>query len=34
MIPYNTKAIFIETPANPMMNVVDIRKVSGIAKRH
>ena len=34
MIPYNTKAIFIETPANPMMNVVDIRKVSGIAERH
>lgn len=30
----NTKAIFIETPTNPMMNVVDIRKVSAIAKRH
>lgn len=30
----NTKAIFIETPTNPMMNVVDIRKVSDIAKRH
>ena len=23
----NTKAIFIETPTNPMMNVIDIRKV-------
>lgn len=28
----NTKAIFIETPTNPMMNVVDIRKISEIAK--
>lgn len=30
----NTRAVFIETPTNPMMNVVDIRKVSAIAKRH
>lgn len=30
----NTKAIFIETPTNPMMNVTDIRKVAEIAKRH
>ena len=30
----NTKAIFIETPTNPMMNVVDIRKISKIAKLH
>lgn len=30
----NTRAVFIETPTNPMMNVVDIRKVSDIAKRH
>ncbi len=30
----NTKAIYIETPTNPMMNVVDIRKMSAIAKRH
>ncbi len=28
----NTKAVFIETPTNPMMNIVDIRKVSKIAK--
>jgi cystathionine gamma-synthase len=28
----NTKAIFVETPTNPMMNVVDIRKLAGIAK--
>jgi len=30
----NTKAIFIETPTNPMMNVIDIRKVSEAAKKH
>lgn len=29
-----TKAIYIETPTNPMMNVTDIRKLSEIAKRH
>lgn len=28
----NTKAIYIETPTNPMMNVTDIRKVADIAK--
>ncbi len=30
----NTKAIYIETPTNPMMNVIDIRKVSKAAKKH
>lgn len=30
----NTKAIYIETPTNPMMNVVDIRKMAQIAKKH
>lgn len=30
----NTKAIFIETPTNPMMNVVDIKKMAEIAKAH
>lgn len=30
----NTKAIFVETPTNPMMNVIDIRKMSEIAERH
>lgn len=30
----NTKAIYIETPTNPMMNVTDIAKLSEIAKRH
>lgn len=33
-IKENTRAIYIETPTNPMMNVIDIRKVSGIAKKH
>lgn len=30
----NTKAIFIETPTNPMMNVIDIKELSNIAKKH
>lgn len=30
----DTKAIFIETPTNPMMNVTDIPKVAKAAKRH
>lgn len=30
----NTRAIYIETPTNPMMNVIDIREVAGIAKKH
>lgn len=30
----NTKAIYIETPTNPMMHVTDIRKVSEIARQH
>lgn len=30
----NTKAIYIETPTNPMMNVTDIAALSKIAKRH
>lgn len=30
----NTKAIYIETPTNPMMNVTDIGALAGIAKRH
>lgn len=29
----NTKAIYIETPTNPMMNVIDIREISQIAKK-
>lgn len=30
----NTKAIYIETPTNPMMNVSDIAKIAQIAKSH
>ena len=30
----STKAIYIETPTNPMMNVTDIREVSKLAKEH
>lgn len=33
-IKENTKAIYIETPTNPMMNVIDIRKIADIAKKH
>lgn len=30
----NTRAIFIETPTNPMMNVTDIRLIADIAKKY
>lgn len=30
----NTKLIWIETPTNPMMNIVDIKAVSDIVKQH
>lgn len=30
----NTRAIYIETPTNPMMNVTDIAELSKIAKKH
>lgn len=33
-ITERTKAIFIETPTNPMMNIIDIRKIAEIAKKH
>lgn len=33
-IKENTKAIYIETPTNPMMNVTDIEAVSKVAKKH
>lgn len=34
LVKPNTKAIYIETPTNPMMNVTDIRSLSVIAKKH
>ena len=30
----NTRAVFFETPTNPMMNVADIEKISAIAHEH
>ncbi|MET1258738.1 cystathionine gamma-synthase [Flagellimonas sp. DF-77] len=30
----NTKLIWVETPTNPMMNVIDIKAVSDLAKKH
>ncbi len=33
-ITLSTKAIYIETPSNPMMNVTDISKVAAIAKKY
>lgn len=30
----NTKAVYIETPTNPMMNVTDIQALSEITKKH
>lgn len=34
VIQDNTKAIYIETPTNPMMNVSDIAAIAEIAKKH
>ena len=33
-ITANTKLVWIETPTNPMMNIIDIKAVSEIAKQH
>jgi cystathionine beta-lyase len=33
-ITSNTKLIWIETPTNPMLNIVDIAAVSALAKKH
>ena len=30
----NTKLIWVETPTNPMLNIIDIKKASSIAKKH
>ncbi len=34
LINKNTKAIFVETPTNPMMNVTDLEEVSKLAKEN
>ncbi|MGK7390478.1 MAG: cystathionine gamma-synthase [Candidatus Cyclobacteriaceae bacterium M2_1C_046] len=33
-ITENTKLIWLETPTNPMLNIIDIKAVSRIAKKH
>lgn len=33
-IKHNTKAIFFETPSNPMMKITDIEKIVGICKKY
>jgi cystathionine beta-lyase len=33
-ISENTKLIWVETPTNPMMNIIDIKAVSKVAKKH
>lgn len=33
-ITSNTKLIWVETPTNPMMNIIDIKAVSLLAKKH
>jgi len=34
VINSNTKLIWVETPTNPMLNIIDIKRVSRIAKQH
>jgi len=34
LINKNTKLLWVETPTNPMMNIIDIKEMSAIAKKH
>ncbi len=34
LITDNTKLIWVETPTNPMMNIIDIKAISDLAHRH
>lgn len=34
LITPRTKAVYVETPTNPMMNVADIAKIAGITRQH
>lgn len=34
LITEHTKAIYLETPTNPMMNVIDIRKMAELSRRY
>lgn len=33
LVNENTKLIWVETPTNPMMNIIDIEKISAVAKK-
>ena len=34
LVNKNTKLLWVETPTNPMMNIIDIKEMAGIAKKH
>ena len=34
LVKPNTKAIYIETPSNPLLQIVDIKKIAKLAKQH
>ena len=34
LINSNTKLIWVETPTNPMLNIIDIKAVSAVSKKH
>ncbi|PCE62857.1 cystathionine gamma-synthase [Sediminicola luteus] len=34
LVNENTKLIWVETPTNPMMNIIDIKAVSAVAQKH
>ncbi len=34
VIQKNTKVIFIETPSNPLLKIVDMKKIASLAKKH
>ena len=34
LVNENTKLIWVETPTNPMLNIIDIRKAAAFAKKH
>jgi len=34
LVNKNTKLIWVETPTNPMLNIIDIKAISDVAKKH
>ena len=34
LVNENTKLVWVETPTNPMLNIIDIKKASAFAKKH